>query len=185
MIVRILNANVVSGIVQILTVKYTKEEERIIAISGLLGTFAGLLLGALLGYWIGFFTNFDLANTGLIGWADFLLKIGSIIITICVMVTSIVCVLLSRNLIQKAGKKMIPGILLFPLIISYTFFVMWLVFVPLNVFLVQYLSPFMVVMIGALIFFPFMIAFAAIILPDTPVGKALRRFLPLRKKGRT
>jgi hypothetical protein len=168
--------------VQILTTKYTKEEERIIAISGLSGTFAGLLLGVLLSYWIGFFTNLDPAITDPIGWAALLLKIGSIIVAICAATTFAICVSFSKNSIQKALKRMIPGILLFPLIISYTFLVMWLVFVPLNILLLQYLSPFLVTSVGALVFFPFVVVFVAFVMPDTPVGKALRRFVRRLKK---
>jgi hypothetical protein len=164
--------------------RYTKEEERIIAVSGLLGTFTGLLLGVLLSYWIGFFTNLDLATTDLIQWAGFLLKIGSIIVTICATVAFTVCILLSRNLIQEAVKRMIPGILLFPLIISYAFLIMWLVFVPLNALLLQHLSPFLVASVGALVFFPFVVVFVALVMPDTPVGKMLRRFVRRLKMRR-
>jgi hypothetical protein len=176
--------------VQILTVEYTKEEEKILAISGLLGTFSSLLIGVLLSYWTGLFTNLNLTATDLIGWTVFLLKIGSIMVTICLTTTFAACILLCQKgnytlSLQEVGKRMIPGISLFPLSMIYAFLVMGLVFVPLNAFLLQYLSPFLIMSVGALVFFPFMIAFAAILLPDTPAGKALRRFLHSSTRGRS
>jgi|YelNatPaOPRAMG01_1025707.scaffolds.fasta_scaffold23838_2 hypothetical protein len=172
--------------VQILTVKYTKEEERILAVSGFIGMLFGIPAGILLCYCVGFFANVDLVANDIIGWTMFLYKIGLIIILL-IWTTSFVLQVLffkRRNwtLSKQNIKRMLLGTLLVPLIFTYTFLVFGLIFVPLNAFLIQYLSPFMIVMIGALVFFPFMIAFAAIILPDTPAGKVLRRFLHLSKK---
>lgn len=172
--------------VRIFNVEYNKEEEKIVAVSGLSGALVGLLIGGLLSYWIGFFTNLNLATTDLIEWAVFLIKLGSIMVTMCCVVTFTISILLCRigncaNSMQ-ARKKMIRGALLFPLIMAYAFLVMGIVFIPLDAFLLQYLSPFLIVSVGALVFFPFAIIFLAVVLPDTPAGKGLRRFI--RRLGR-
>jgi len=176
--------------VHIFNVEYNKEEEKILGISGFVGIFFGIPAGILLCYWIGLFANVNLASNDIIGWTVFFLfKMGSIIIAITWATTFVLHILLfrRRNWMLSRGnvERMLLSTSLVPLIFAYTFSIFGLVFVPLNAFLIQYLNPFLVMSVGALVFFPFAIVFLAIVLPDTPAGKGLRRFMRrLAKRGK-
>ena len=61
--------------VQLLTVKYTKEEERVLLFSNVSGVIISVLATLLIGYLVGLFSDLKLTAANSIGWATFMLKI--------------------------------------------------------------------------------------------------------------
>lgn len=174
--------------VQILTVQYTKEEERIVMASSILGIFVGIPSGLFLGYLMGFFTDIKSAAFSSIGWAALILKIGLTTLPLSWVATTAICLLLSRkkNVAQSKAKieRMIPGTLFLPLTLTFGFLVMALVIFPLCFLVLDYINrPITAMIIGAVALLPFVIIIIASLLPETPAGRALRRFIR-RLKGK-
>jgi MFS family permease len=166
---------------QILTVKYTKEEETVVLLSNVLGISVGIPLGLLLGYLMGLFTDMMSAAFSSIGWAIFTLKIGLATVPLSWAATIAICFFFwkKKNWIQskQETRRMIPGTLVFPLTLVFGFVVMAFIIFPLCFLVLDYTNrPLTGFVVGSLALLPFMIIIIAILLPDTPAGKALRRF---------
>jgi MFS family permease len=173
---------------QILTMKYTKEEERIVVISNILGIFVGIPLGLLLGYFLGFYTDIRSAAFSSIGWAMLILKTGATTLPLSWIATVAICLKLfkKKNEIRSAEKirKIIPGTLLLPLALTSGFVVLALIIFPLCFLVLDYINrPITAMIIGALALLPFMIFIGALLLPETPAGKALRRYIHRTKRS--
>jgi hypothetical protein len=165
--------------VQLLTIKYTKEEERLLLISNLSSVFIGIPIGLLLGYWIGFFANVELAASSSVGWTIFWLK-ADLTLAPITWITSFTTCFLVHNKTKAAGPmqvgRMFPGTLIFPLTMAYSFLVMALAILPLCSLLQRYINFLLTEFVGALVFLPFVILVGAVLLPETRAGKGLRRF---------
>jgi MFS family permease len=174
--------------VQILTVKYTKEEERAVVASNILGILVGIPIGLLLGYLTGFFPDMESAAASSIGWAIFIFKIGSIGLPLSWAATTAICFLLwnkKRVTLSKAEiKRIIPGTFFLPLGLTFGLLVMALIVFPLCFLVLDYINrPITGMIIGALALLPLMIVIGGILLPDTIAGKALRRFVHRSKRS--
>lgn len=175
---------------EILTVKYTKEEERILTVIGVSGISLGTLTGILISYLPGFFVDAKLAATSSIGWTAFILKIGFVIVTLSCAIAFTICVLLytRKNMAQPNQKiwRLLLGTLFFPLITAYSFLINGLIIFPLCFFLLEYINrPLLVMMVGVLALLPFLIIIVAILVPSSPAGKTLRRSITsLKKRGK-
>lgn len=167
--------------VQIGPIKYNKDEEAVLTRSILLSTFLGFPSGLLLNYWFGFLVNPGLAANDSLGWTIFYFKVGSVIISVCWLITAVSSLLLYKRKRKTRSKRDIGRILfasLFvPIALIYTFLVAGFIGISVNAFLVPHLGPITTWGIGALVFFPFMILFIAIVGPDSKPGRALRRFI--------
>lgn len=175
---------------QILTTKYTKEEERIILISNVLGISIGSPIGVLLGYVFGFYADITSAAFLSTGWTALLLKTSLTVVPFSWVITILICFFLWNEDENAQSKQKVnrvfPGTLLLPLALASSLFVMALIIFPLCFLVLDYTNrPITGMIIGALILLPFEAITVAILLPDTPAGKALRRFLHPSTRGRS
>ena len=175
--------------VQIGPIKYNKDEEAILTRSILLATFVGFPLSLLLSYWFNLLTNPRLAPSDSFGWAAFYFRIGSVVMVTCwgiTVVTSLSFYKKRRKLNSKRNiGRIIFASLLVPMTLTYMFLFLGFIFVPLSAFLIPYLDPIAIWGIGALVFFPFLILFIAIVGPDSKPRKILNRsFRRLKRKMR-
>jgi hypothetical protein len=165
--------------VQLLTTKYNGEEEQILMISNPLGICMGSAVGVLIGYLIGLFSNLRLVVYSSTRWSVMWLKTGSIVCPLSWVMTFGVCLLFLKKSNAEHWKqetrRMIPGTLFLPLSITYAFVVMGLVIFPLFFLLVPYITPGFAMIVGLIAFLPFFALGVAIILPESPAGKALRK----------
>jgi len=175
---------------QILMVKYTNEEERIVLGLNVLGISIGIPLGVGLGFLLGFFNDITSAAFSSVEWTLLMLKSGSVIVPLTWIGTITVFFLFwkrrnGRQFRQEIKKEFV-GTLFLPLTIAFGFLVLALVIFPISFILLEYINrPLLVMLIDLLVFLPFVILFGALILPETPAGKALRRYayrLDKRKK---
>jgi uncharacterized protein YacL len=173
--------------VQLLTTKYNEEEGRILMISNPLGVCMSVMVSVLIGYLIGLFSNLRSVVDSPTKWSVMWLKTGSIISPLSWVMTFGVCLLFLKKSNVKRWKqdvrRMIPGTLFLPLGITYAFVVMGLVIFPLFFLLVPYINPVFAMYVGLIAFLPFFALGAAMILPESPAGKALRRFVHRLKKS--
>lgn len=165
--------------VQLLTAKYDEEDERILMASNALGVCVSVVVGVLIGYVIGLFSNLTPGVHSSTAWTVWSLKMGLIISPPSWGMTLGVCLLFlkKRNIghwKQEIGR-MIPGTLFLPLGVAYAFVVMGLVVLPLCSLLLPYINPVLAMFVGLLVFLPFMLFGGAIVLPESPGGKALRK----------
>jgi|YelNatPaOPRAMG01_1025707.scaffolds.fasta_scaffold57201_2 hypothetical protein len=166
---------------QILTTKYTKEEERVILISNVLGISIGTPIGVLLGYALGFYADIKSVAFLSTEWTVLLLKTSLTVVPFSWIITILICFFLwnedeNAQLKQKVNR-IFPGTLLLPLPLAFSFFVMALIIFPLCFIVLDYTNrPITGMIIGALTLLPFVAIIIAILLPETPAGKALRRF---------
>jgi hypothetical protein len=164
--------------VRLLTVKYDKEEERVLLTSNVLGVLVGIPTGVLIGYLIGLFNNLKVATASSTGWTMLWLQTGLIIVPICWMATLATSLYLNNKENPSDSmqtRKMVPGTLIFPLTIGYGFLVTGLVIFPLVDLLTPYITATIAMLVGLVVLFPFVIMMIALILPETPAGKSLRR----------
>jgi hypothetical protein len=172
--------------VQIGPIKYDKDEEVILATSFLSGIFSGLLFGLPLGHMLGFLENPPAIGDSF-GWTVVFLKVGIVLMSIGWPTTIITSLLLCKRKHKSSSRrdidKFLFASLLVPITTIYTFLVAGFIGTPIDALLVPYLGPIATWGIGALVFFPFLILFIAIIGPDSKPGKALRRFIRRLKRG--
>jgi len=167
--------------VQIGWVKFKKEEETVLTRSYILGLFLGLLFGIPLNYALGFPTMPKQITS------SFLEQLVSLFLTLMSFEAFgwVSTILLALYLLKKnqrdisktdVSRILSASIILFPVLLFYTALIYCAIVVPLNIFF-AWLSFRTLYAIGALLFFPFVILFIAIIGPDSKPGKALRRFI--------
>ena len=167
--------------VQIGPIKYDKEEEAILTRSLLLGILFGLPLGILLNYVLGFPTvpkqipsDFLYLLSSLFAMLMSFLGFGWI-----VMIVLSVCFLKKKQQIlsrQNIGRILFATIIAFPVLLFYAALIFSAVHVPFNTFF-AWLGFTTLYWIGALLLFPFIILFIAIVGPDSKPGKILHRFI--------
>lgn len=173
--------------VQVGWVKFNKEEEVILVKSYLLGLLLGLLLGFALNYLLGFPTMPKQLPS------NFLEQLASWFLTSMSFeglgwITTILLFLHFFRKRQQRGFEDVYRILsasfiLFPVLLFYAASIYCAILIPFNT-LFAWLGYRVLYGIGALLFFPFMIIFVAIFVPDSKPGKALRNFSSRSKKRR-
>jgi hypothetical protein len=174
--------------VQLLTTKYNKEQERLLMASNALGVCTSAVIGVLIGYMTGLFSNLKPGAYSSTVWTIWSLGMGLIISPLSWVVTLGVCVLLLKK--KDIGRwkheigRMIPGTLFLPLGVAYAFVVMGLVILPLCSLLLSYINSVLAMEVGLLAFLPFMLFGATIVLPESPGGKALRKSIHRLKESK-
>jgi hypothetical protein len=167
--------------VQLLTTKYNEEEGSVLIVSNLLGFCISAIVSALICYLVGLFSNIRSTAHSLTRWTIWLFKVGSIWCPLSWLLTLGLCLLF----LQKSNvgqwrhnvRRMIPGTLFLPLGLTYSFVVMGLVIFPLDSFLSPYITPGLAMFVSLIALFPFVVLGGAIVLPEGPAGKALRKFI--------
>jgi hypothetical protein len=174
-------------VVQVGWVKLNKEEEVILVKSYLLGLLLGLLLGFALNYLLGFPTMPKQLPS------SFLEQLASSFLTSMSFegLGWITTILLFLHFFRKRQQCRFEGdvyrilsasFILFPVLLFYAASIYCAILIPFNTFF-AWLGYRVLYGIGALLFFPFMIIFVAIFVPDSKPGKALRTFLSRSKRG--
>jgi MFS family permease len=174
-------------VVQVGWVKFSKEEESILVKSYLLGLFLGLLLGFAFNYLLDFPTMPKQLPS------SFLEQLASSFLTSISFegfgwITTILLFLyFFRKKQQSQFERDVYRILsasfiLFPVLLFYAASIYCAILIPFNTFF-AWLGFRILYGIGALLFFPFMILFIAIFVPDSKPGKALRRSIRRLKRS--
>lgn len=175
------------ALVKIGWVRFRKEEEVILVKSYLLGSFLGLLLGFALNYVLGFPTMPKQLPNSL------LKQLASLSLTFMSFLGFgwIAMILLSLYFFKKgqwvksekdAYRILSSSFILFPVLLFYVASIYCTILIPFNTFF-AWLGFRILYGIGALLFFPFMILFIAIFVPDSKPGKALRRSIRRLKRS--
>jgi len=165
--------------IQIGPIKYIHKEEETVVSSILAGVLIGIPSGWLLSYSTGFL-KLTLAGDGAAKWTAVLLGVGLIFVATSWVTAIVTCVLVSRrNGIESKKQigKMIFGTVLVPLAWLLAVFVAGLVSAPIDSFLHNSFGITQTYAIDILVFAPFVMLSGAVIVPDSRLGKALRRFL--------
>ncbi|RLC79247.1 MAG: hypothetical protein DRJ03_23825 [Chloroflexi bacterium] len=154
-------------IIQIGPMKYSKEEEKIIAKSWAAGMIVGIPTGIVSGLFFGLFyksapqgiLEIFLVDTIVLGYVCFWWWIATFIFTILFWKRS-------RKLNSKENiKRCLFTTVIVPLIWGYIDPIMTFIYTPLFRFLLQYYSPYGTFWIGAGVFLPFVLLFIYVVFP--------------------
>jgi hypothetical protein len=167
----------VNGMTQILTIRYTKKEEKLAMIANSLGVLVSIPPTSLIGYALGLFSDLKVAAFSSVRWAILMLEMGSIMFPIGWLATTAICFRLFRTgKNAMPNRKMILSTLILPLTLMYAFVVCGLVIFPLVFLMLDYINrPLTGLIVGLLAMLPFCILWGGVLLPESRAGKALRR----------
>lgn len=172
---------------QIGPLKYVKEDERTIMASILIGAVFGIPSGLLLSYLTGFLINpkFDLGDY--FGWTIFFLRVGFVLVATCWAIAIGVCMVSCRKRSKdeppRQTSRIVLGTVFLPLTITYTLLVLGLVNTSIDA-LLQRFGFSHTYAVSVLVSIPFLLVYVAVFIPDSPIGKALRRFLHPAKRSK-
>jgi len=171
------------GKLQIGPVKYDEIEGMILANALLLGFLIGLPSGIITNYMLGFPTvpSPEQPPTDFLGWTTLSFVVIMSIESLSLLITTGLCVLLLKKYeakysVKTVGKFLLAIFVFFPVLVIYVALVFSAVIVPFN-YAFPWLGFVKIFWIGALLLLPFMILFGAIIMPESPAGKFLRRLI--------
>lgn len=170
---------------QVMHVKYSEKEEKILFIAFIFGALLGLPIGVTVNYLLGFLKSSGQVPTDFYGWVLWFLCLISKIGIFWLAITAILIFLCYKkerllNSWYDVGKILWFLFIFFPVMFSYVSLVYVSIFIPLSN-TTPWLSPIKEYWLHFFLFLPFVYLFFVIFLPDQKPRKDLIRFLHILK----
>jgi hypothetical protein len=172
---------------QIGPIKYSKDEEALLGRAFAVGLLVGVPVGLFVNFILGFPMFPRQMPVDFLDWFFTGVKLlGSLVgfWWILSTVLSLVFYHRSKKLVSswQKGLRAMFAMMLIPFIVLYVAFVFSIISVPVNLFLLPLVPSPLIRALSYLLFLPFVIFFVAVLLPETYVGRRLRRFLHRLKR---